>query len=774
MRSLRRASFVVLAFSAAGGVAVACGSDMLNQMNYGSPPDATPYDAGSGRSDGGTGYGYGYGGGPAMTPDAGKGSGGGKDSGVKPFDAFVGPACTVADQLCPEVFTYPFNGESSVSVMGDYSPTGWTVGTPMVHSGTGQFGSEWYALVPVPYNQPVQYKFKVNGSSTWVTDPNNPVIVDAGGGNTNSLDPPITCKNPTCAQSGALAAGVFDWRDAVIYFAFIDRFNEGTSTNPKCNVSGASTGQISATSANYLGGNWAGVTAKIESNYFTDLGVNTIWITVPVKNADTVVGAGVGGSCSGTTCNTTQYEYSAYHGYWPTAATADGGAPAVEPCFGTEAELHALVKAAHAKNLKVLFDYAMVDIHTSSPIYTAHVNDNPSWFTQPCQCGAPSCSDYDDYKCWFAPYLAHYDFTNSSAARTYSVNSALALVEGYGNDAFRLDAIKQVDPSWLASLRPQITTYEGQKSDGGVTQHFYMVGETYDFNDMAYIRSFINPDTGLDGQFDFPLRYRIVQAMLLRDTGMMLDPAIPDGNPWTFNSPAGMAGLQAFMDFNDSFYPSGTVMSTFVGNQDLPRSIHYTEQTIPAWLGPSVDDALTTNGSDDSWTNEPALETDPNTYERLANAFAVLFMTKGAPLIYYGDEIGLPGAGDPDNRRMMQWTGYSTAQQGLHDRLANLLKIRNGHPALRRGTRTTLSVSMDLWLFSETTTVGTATDTVYVAINRSDAPITATGVPAGLPELVTTVPASGMSTGNDSIPARTTLVWSSYVPPAGDAGADGG
>ncbi len=749
MRIVRHAGFALAAsFCAAVVAAAACGSDQLTHPNFGSPPDAAPYDAGLGA--GGGGYGYGYGGG--STTDAAV---------HPPIDASTGPACPVSEQLCPEVFTYPFNGETSVSVMGNYSPTGWTVGTPMVHSGTGPYGSEWYASVPVPYDQPVQYKFMVNGSSTWVTDPNNPMIADAGGGNTNSIDPPITCATPSCAESGALAAGVFDWRDAVIYFTFIDRFNIGQSANPKCSVAGASTGQNSATSANYLGGNWAGVTDKIQSGYFTTLGVNTLWITVPVKNADTVLGAGVGGNCSGTTCQPTQYQYTAYHGYWPT----DPGS--IEPCFGTESELKALVAAAHKANLKVLFDYAMVDVHTSSTLYT----QNPTWFTPYCQCGAPGCSDYNDFKCWFAPYLAHYDFTNSSAARSYSVGKALGLVQQYGNDAFRLDAIKQVDPSWLASLRPQITTYESQVADGGVTQHFYMVGETYDFDDMAYIRSFINPDTGLDGQFDFPLRYRIVDAMLLRDTANMLDYPIADGDAWTFNSPPGMQGLQQFLDFDDSYYPTGSVMSTFVGNQDLPRSIHFAEQTLPSWLGANAQDALTTDGSGNAWTNEPLLETDPNTYERLANAFAVLFTTKGAPLVYYGDEIGLPGAGDPDNRRMMQWSNYSPAQQTLHDRLATLLKIRAGHPSMRRGTRSTLTVDIDHWAFSETTTVGTAVDTVYVAINRSDSDWTAVGVPTGLPELVT---GSGTSTGNDDVPARQTRVWSSYVAPVGDAGSGGG
>jgi glycosidase len=245
----------------------------------------------------------------------------------------------------------------------------------------------------------------------------------------------------------------------------------------------------------------------------------------------------------------------------------------------------------------------------------------------------------------------------------------------------------------------------------------------------------------------------------------------PDDLNWSRNAPPGMTGLQQFIDSNDTFYPSDAVMSTFVGNHDLPRSIHYAEGTLPSWLSTdSPSNPSAADGKNVNWANQPALETDPNAYERMANAFAVMFTTKGAPLIYYGDEIGLPGAGDPDNRRMMQWTGYLAPQQTLHDRVAKLLAIRAAHPALRRGARTTLFVDADLWVFSVTTTVGTATDPVYVAINRNDSDRTTTGVPAGLTELVT----GGTSTGNDTIPARQTRIFSNYVPASADAGADGG
>ena len=77
------------------------------------------------------------------------------------------------------------------------------------------------------------------------------------------------------------------------------------------------------------------------------------------------------------------------------------------------------------------------------------------------------------------------------------------------------------------------------------------------------------------------------------------------------------------------------------------------------------------------------------------------------------------------------------------------------------------------------TTVGAATDTVYVGINRSDTDRTTTGIPPGLPELVV---GGTTSTGSDTIPARETRIFSSYVPPrdatrgrtkAGRDGCDG-
>ena len=89
----------------------------------------------------------------------------------------------------------------------------------------------------------------------------------------------------------------------------------------------------------------------------------------------------------------------------------------------------------------------------------------------------------------------------------------------------------------------------------------------------------------------------------------------------------------------------------------------------------------------------------------------------GVPLLYYGDEVGLPGAGDPDNRRMMRF------EEDLSPREADLLRhvrrwgrLRADTPALRRGALRTLHVEEELYVYQR----GAGPGAVVVALNRSD------------------------------------------------------
>ena len=662
------------------------------------PPPPTPWDPGPGGGGSGDG-GYGYSGDAGVAQDGGPT----EDGGPVP-DA--GPMCEDERKRCAAQLRYPFGGESSVELRGNHRPDGWVRGDVLTRD-----GQEWIVTASVPFGRALEYKFLVNGV-TWILDPRNPSTVRDSQGNTNSLLQPTTCAAFTCAELGVDGGvptdpidppmGVFDWRDAVLYFVFVDRFKSGSASN-NCNVASVEA------PGNFQGGDFAGVRQKIDDGYFSDLGVNTLWLTVPVKQTNQA-GRGIGGDT---------HLYSGYHGYWPIELGE------IEPCFGTRQELTDVITAAHARGLKVIFDFAMVHVHTQSRLFREH----PEWFWpnerngRDCICGQSCDWNADGQRCWFADYLPHWNYTVPEA-RDYSVNAAVQLALDFGIDGFRLDAIKHVDGSWLTTLRARIEARV--TSQQTPRQRFYMVGETYDFGDRGFLRSFIDPRTKLDGQFDFPLRLQLVKALLLRQSGM--------------------DELARFMDGNDDFYGSDAVMSPFAGNHDLPRIIHIAED-VPLWGDPYSD------GKNLSWANPPQRSTSRRAYERLANAFALLFTNRGAPLLYYGDEVGLPGAGDPDNRRLMQFDNLTSDQTWLRERVSRLLAVRKGHPALRRGRRTTVAVTREAWLYR----MSLPTDTVYVAINRGDTDTALSGLPASaLSELITTSTQNGPSV---TVPARQTRIY---------------
>jgi len=569
-----------------------------------------------------------------------------------PTDDGGSNACE-AVPTCSVTITYKGAG-SEVILRGDFAADGWTVGVPMTKT-----GDTFEATLPVTDNQVIVYKLVVDGN--WIADPDNPRKTPDGFGQFNSV---IRADCDHCPARPAI-----DWRDSIMYFVMIDRFANGDPGND-APVNGVEyPGQ-------YQGGDFAGLRQKIEEGYFDDLGVNTLWLTSPIDNANNSNPGSDG------------HAYSGYHGYWPADLES------AESKLGSEQELKAVVDAAHAHGIQVLIDYVMNHVHTQSPIYQQHPDwfwPNDNGFGGNCVCGSGCSWDNDRIRCWFDNFLPDFDFRNGDARR-YSVENAVRWAKRIGIDGFRLDAVKHIETSWLTDVRARVN------AEVAWDQRFYMVGETFD-GSRDLIKSYVNPDTMLDGQFDFPLRGQILSTILRRD--------------------GAMGDLAGFLASNDGFYGAGSVMSTFIGNHDVPRAVHLAEDNplFGAWDG----------GKDRAWNNRPSAPQSANPYQRLAVAYTLLYTSPGIPMLYYGDEYGMHGAGDPDNRHSMQWDNYLAPQVTLRDRIAALAKMRAAHPSTRRGTRQQLGVSQDVLVYKMTD----PGDTVFVALNRGDSAQPAVNLPTG-------------------------------------------
>jgi glycosidase len=118
------------------------------------------------------------------------------------------------------------------------------------------------------------------------------------------------------------------------------------------------------------------------------------------------------------------------------------------------------------------------------------------------------------------------------------------------------------------------------------------------------------------------------------------------------------------------------------------------------------------------WKNPPKVR-DPSNYKKLELAQALLMSIDGVPMIYYGDEIGMTGAGDPDNRRDMRFGDQvSAGGKRVLTNFETLGAIRRTHPALRYGSRRTVLETSDQYAFVR----AHLDDRVVVIFNRAKAP----------------------------------------------------
>jgi glycosidase len=221
----------------------------------------------------------------------------------------------------------------------------------------------------------------------------------------------------------------------------------------------------------------------------------------------------------------------------------------------------------------------------------------------------------------------------------------------------------------------------------------WMVGEVFD-RDPAHTAFFMGGRVGWDGidtELDSVFDFALWQASLD-----------------VFSGKKGARHLRDTLKY-DANYPDAARLTVLLNNHDVPRTV-------------SVE-GMTMEGS------------------MLHTAF--LLCVRGIPQLYYGDEIGMAGKDDPDNRRDFPGgfpadarnaflkSGRTPAEERIYEWTRSLIRLRREHPALRRGRTIDLIYTDDLYVFARRT----PDETVFVAINRAGVPQKAT-IPLAMVEAV--------------------------------------
>jgi len=448
----------------------------------------------------------------------------------------------------------------------------------------------------------------------------------------------------------------FELEDSVIYQVMVDRFRgaDGPLAPP-------------ASPAARAGGSVRGVLRELDA--IVKLGFNTIWLSPLYKNP------------SGTYAGNDGRQYSSYHGYWPIAPRA------LEPAVATEADVDALVAAAHARGVRILFDVVPNHVHSEHPYAREHMVDG--WFDGKggaCVCGVGSC-DWANHiqDCWFEPYLPDIDWKNDAAAARMTADVGWWM-DRFDADGVRVDAVPMMPRAASRRISAQIRArhdHDGHRS--------LVLGENFTGPDgYSLLRYQLGP-YGLDSEFHFPLMWALRSAVA------------SGSSPMTDIDGAIRAGEKAWQG-------SGAVMALMIGNHDVARF------------------ASVSSGDDggDGWSPAPT-PADPTVYARQRLALGAIYALPGMPVVYYGDEVALPGRYDPDSRRVMPAEeALSPEQIAVRSLVFDLGRARACVGALRRGSYRLLYGDDERLVFARES----AGDRAVVVLSRQSSAPLAVAVPA--------------------------------------------
>lgn len=444
----------------------------------------------------------------------------------------------------------------------------------------------------------------------------------------------------------ASSLGRSDLQAMILYFLMPDRFSDGDVSNNHPVID-----KEVDFKANYQGGDLKGITKKIQENYFSDLGINALWISPIVQNP----------LIAYREYPAPHRKYSGYHGYWPISSTQ------IDSRFGNDEDFKNLVEEAHKKNINVLLDFVSNHVHQEHPLFKSH----PGWFTKiDLTDGRKNIRLWDEYRLttWFDTFLPDIDYSKSEVVEAMT-DSALYWIKKFNLDGFRHDATKHVPEEFWRALTKKLKKLAAYPPSGkAIGTPVFQIGET--FGSRELIGSYVNSGEQ-DAQFDFNL-YFDARSVFAVD-----------------NEPFEKLNNSLIASFD--YYGNHSLMGNITGNHDLPRFISL------------ASGALKFNEDDKAagWSGEIKNE-NPVGYKKLSSLIAFMMTIPGVPVIYYGDEIGMAGAGDPDNRRMMKFTKLDPEELAGKSIVQKLCKLRKESMSMIFGDFEPLCVKDNFYAYART------------------------------------------------------------------------
>lgn len=487
-----------------------------------------------------------------------------------------------------------------------------------------------------------------------------------------------SCKEKESSVVNERPETPFVWEAANLYFLLTDRFNNGDTSNDINFDRTAETGKLRG----FEGGDIKGITQKIREGYFTDLGINAIWMTPIVEQIHEGTNEGTGISYG-------------FHGYWTSDWTA------IDPNFGTKDDLHELVATAHENGIRILLDAV---INHTGPV----TDKDPVWPSDWVRTG-PTCT-YENYENTTACTLVE----NLPDIRTES-NDAVELppqlVSKWKTEGRYEQEVKELDAFFERTGHPRAPRFYIMK---WLTDYITEYGiDGYRVDTVKHTEAYVWQEFKKECDYAFTEFKTNNPEKVLDDNTFYLV-----GEVYNYGINTGQ-----YFDFGDKkvnyFDNAFQSLINFQFKYNAAEADYETLFSMYSkYLKADLKDYGTTNYLSSHDDGSPFDKNRTKTFE----AANKLLLSPGTSQIYYGDEAArsliIEGTvGDATLRSFMNWDdiAQNPNTKALLAHYQKLGKFRANHPAIGAGFHK--MITKKPYLFSRSYSKGDYNDAVIVGLD---------------------------------------------------------